>query len=87
MWTYEDCFGYNSGYVDIYASNREEAEKIFYEINRPFIIRVENGEPIYNPEGGFFCECVLTYEEWLSEGSPQDLGVKGLKLNMLDKFI
>ena len=62
-----------TGKIDIVAADREDAERIFYELNQPYILGVENDEPIYNYEGGYICECVLTYQEWLDEGSPETL--------------
>lgn len=73
MWTYEDRIGRNSGNVEIDAVSREEAEQIFYELNRRLILGKEAETLIYNPLGGYLCECVLTYEEWVNEGKPERL--------------
>ena len=62
-----------TGKVEMLAKDRKDAERIFYELNQPYILGVENGEPIYNYAGGYICECVLTYEEWVDEGSPETL--------------
>jgi len=73
MWSYHDLIGNDNGNVEILANSRKSAEAEFYKLNRPYIIGMENGQPIYNPEGGFVCECVITYKEWLNEGSPEKL--------------
>lgn len=62
-----------TGKVDMIALDKEIAEKIFYELNQPYILGYKNEEPIYNVKGGYVCECVLTYQEWLDEGSPESL--------------
>ena len=71
MWSYYDRVGTNSGKVEMLGTNRKDAEDEFYRINRPYIIGKERGQPIFNPEGGFVCECVVTYQEWLNEGTPE----------------
>ncbi len=73
MWTYLDEVGEDGGHIEIQAENTDEAEKKFYQHNQPYILGYENGEPIINPQGGFTCECVLTYAEWHSEGCPKSL--------------
>ncbi|MBQ2923306.1 MAG: hypothetical protein IJE60_09560 [Tyzzerella sp.] len=71
MWSYEDRNGQLRGNVEILANTRKESERIFYELNSPLVVKVKNRQVFYNPNGGYVCECVLTYEEWLSEGSPE----------------
>ncbi len=71
MWSYEDRSGQLRGNVEILANTRDEAETIFYELNPSLIFKAKNGQCLYNSNGGYVCECVLTYEEWLSEGSPE----------------
>ena len=74
MWTYYDEFaGTDGGHIEIQAENREAAERKFYQHNRPYVLGYENGIPIVNPKGGYTCECVLTYAEWLSEGRPNSI--------------
>ncbi len=73
MWSYEDRNGQLRGNVEILANTRKEAERTFYELNPPLIFKAQNGQRIYNLNGGYVCECVLTYDEWLSEGSPEYL--------------
>ena len=79
MWTY---YGWvtsvdmisSSGKVEIVATDRETAEEEFYELNPPYIMGYdEDGKVIHNTEGGYVCECVLTRNEWLAEGAPEQL--------------
>lgn len=71
LWSYYDCIGINSGLVDIRATTRKEAEKVFYKLNRPYVASYDkkSGKPNFNPSG-YVCEAVLTEEEWIREGKP-----------------
>lgn len=73
MYTYSDQIGSFTGSVEIFATSRKNAETVFYKLNQPLILDIINEKPIYNPGGGYLCECVLTYHEWLCEGTPKDL--------------
>ena len=74
MYSYQDRIGNNTGCVEITAFNRKDAENQFYKINRRLVLRVnKQGNPVFNPLGGFVCESVLTYNEWVKEGKPTSL--------------
>ena len=74
MWSYQDNIGQNSGHVEIFAKNKKDAEKEFYKVNRKLILGFDKQhKPIFNPNGGFVCESILTYDEWVGEGKPTSL--------------
>lgn len=69
MWTYDDHIGYLSGKLEVEANSRKEAESDFYRLNKPLITKYK--DMIVVGEEGYVCECVLTYREWIQEGSPE----------------
>ena len=73
MWTYYDEIGSLGGHIEMLGTNRENAEEEFYRLNQPYILEYKNGCPVINPDGGYVCECVLTYNEWVKEGSPEKI--------------
>lgn len=74
MYSYTDSFATTTGKVEISAKSRKDAERIFYKLNRKYVIGIgEDKNPIFNPRGGYVCEAVLTYNEWKKEGSPTSL--------------
>ena len=74
MYSYTDDFATTTGKVEISAKSRKDAERIFYKLNRKYVLGVDkNKNPIINPRGGYVCEAVLTPHEWIKEGSPTSL--------------
>ena len=75
LWSYYDAIGTNSGVTNISARTRGQAEKIFYDINPKYVIghTKDTHQPIFNPQGGFVCESILTVDEWVAEGKPSKI--------------